>query len=83
MAIDKKHLSHVKAMICQGIKNETKDAIEAEYSITDQLNATGSALTAIKSEIKAMVDAGKAKQAAVNACNTFAELNAVVPDRDA
>jgi hypothetical protein len=81
MSIDEKHLAHVQEMICGGIKKETQEAILTAHSISDQLNATGTALTAMRSEIKALVDAGKAKQAAVNACTTFAELEEVVPRR--
>jgi len=82
MAIDVKHLAHIQYQICNGIKAETRDAILAKYSISDQLNATGSTLTSIKSDIATMVQEGKDKQAAVNAATTFDELNAVVPHKD-
>jgi len=69
-------------MICEGIRLETKNDILENHSISDQLNATGAALTAIKSSIATKVSAGQAKQAAVNACTTFEELDAVVPRSD-
>lgn len=73
------HLDHVKNMIFVGIKNEMRDEILSQYSISDQLNATGEEADTMKAAIAAILDAGHAKQDAVMACTTFEELNAIVP----
>ena len=80
--IDIKHLGNVQNMIVEGVKAETKEAILAKYSISDQLNATGAAATSMKTAIAAIISAGKDKQAAVLACTTFEELEAVVPSAE-
>lgn len=80
--IDIKHLGNVQGMIVEGVKAETKGAILAKYSISDQLNATGTAATSMKTAIAAIISAGKDKQAAVLACKTFEELEAVVPSAE-
>lgn len=82
MAIDPKHLDHVKSMICEGIKLETKNNILESHSISDQLNATGDELTAIRASIAEKIAAGQAKKDAVNACTTFEELDVIVPRAD-
>jgi hypothetical protein len=51
--LDIKHLAHVQGQINFGIKSETRDTILATYSISDQLNASGSAKTAMQSAIAA------------------------------
>ena len=73
------HLSYIQFHIVGGIKGETRDAILAEYSISDQLNSKGAAKTAMQTAIGALIAAGAAKQAAVLAATTFEELNLVVP----
>lgn len=82
MSIDVKHLAHIKTMICGGIKLETKNDILENHSISDQLNATGDELTAIKASIASKIAAGQAKRDSVNACTTFEELDAIVPRAD-
>ena len=81
--IDIKHLANVQGQINAGIKQDTKDAIIAAYSISDQLNATGAAKTTMMAAIAALVTAGATKRTAVSAATTWAELNAIVPDSDA
>ena len=81
--IDIKHLAHVQVQINEAIKRDTRNAILDAYTISDQLNATGSAKTTMQTAIAALVTAGATKQAAVSAATTWAELNAIVPDSDA
>ena len=76
------HLAYVQGDIVRGVKAETKLAILAEYSISDQLNSKGAAKTAMQNAIGVLITAGAAKQTAVLAATTFEELNAVVPMRD-
>ena len=73
------HLGHIQDDIVSGIKGETRDAILAEYSISDQLNAKGTAKTTMQTAIGVLITAGATKQAAVLAATTFEELNLVVP----
>jgi len=73
------HLAHIQSDIVRGVKAETKLAILAEYSVSDQLNSKGAAKTAMQTAIGVLITAGAAKQAAVLAATTFEELNAVVP----
>lgn len=73
------HLAHIQEDIVLGIKAETKKAILAKYSWTDQMNATGEAKTAMQADIADLIAAGATKQAAVLAATTFEELNEVVP----
>ena len=73
------HLAHIQEQIVSGIKGETREAILAEYSISDQLNSKGAAKTAMQTAIGVLITAGAAKQAAVLAATTFEELNLVVP----
>jgi hypothetical protein len=73
------HLAHIQGDIVRGVKAETKLAILAEYSISDQLNSKGAAKTAMQNAIGVLITAGAAKQAAVLAATTFEELNLVVP----
>ena len=75
------HLGHIQDDIVSGIKAETRDAILAEYSISDQLNAKGTAKTTMQTAIGVLIAAGATKQAAVLAATTFEELNLVVPMR--
>tara|TARA_R110002124_G_scaffold62145_2_gene170084 strand:- start:402 stop:656 length:255 start_codon:yes stop_codon:yes gene_type:complete len=75
------HLGHIQDDIVSGIKGETRDAILAEYSISDQLNAKGTAKTTMQTAIGVLIAAGATKQAAVLAATTFEELNLVVPMR--
>ena len=76
---DEKHLAHVQGDIVRGVKAETKATILASYSISDQLNAKGKAKTAMQTAIAVLIDAGKAKQAAVLSAKNFAELGIVIP----
>lgn len=73
------HLAHVQQDIVNGIKTETKHAILAKYSWSDQMNATGNEKTDMQADIADMIAEGAAKQAAVLAATTFEELNQVVP----
>ena len=73
------HLGYIQSNIVGGIKGETKAAILAEYSISDQLNSKGAAKTAMQTAIGVLITAGATKQAAVLAATTFEELNLVVP----
>jgi precorrin-4 methylase len=73
------HLAHIQQDLVDGIKMETKETILAQYSWSDQMNAKGTAKTAMQSDIADLVTAGATKQAAVLAATTFEELNAVVP----
>lgn len=73
------HLAHVQEDIVIGIKTETKHAILAKYSWSDQMNATGNEKTDMQADIADMIAEGAAKQAAVLAATTFEELNRVVP----
>jgi len=73
------HLAHIQEDIVRGVKEETKQAILAEYSWTDQMNAKGTAKTAMQTAIGSLITAGADKQAAVLAATTFEELNLVVP----
>ena len=75
------HLGYVQGDIVRGIKGETRDAILAEYSISDQLNSKGAAKTTMQTAIGVLIAAGATKQAAVLAATTFEELNLVVPMR--
>jgi hypothetical protein len=77
--LDIKHLEHVKGMILDGLKMELKETILASYSISDQLNASGTAATTIRTGIAAILATGHAKRDAVIAATTFEELNAVIP----
>ena len=81
--LDIKHLAHVQNQINFGIKSETRDTILETYSISDQLNASGSAKTAMQSAIAALIATGATKRASVSAATTWAELNAIVPDSNA
>jgi hypothetical protein len=76
---DEIHLAHIQSQIADGVKSETRDTILAAYSISDQLNAKGTAKTAMQNAIGEMISDGKAKQTAVLAATTFAELNEIVP----
>lgn len=76
---DEVHLVHIQSQIVEGIKSETGATILAAYSISDQLNARGTKKTAMQTVINNMISEGKAKQVAVLAATTFAELNEVVP----
>ena len=80
MAIDEKHLNHVKEMICNDIKRETKEEILTAYSWTDQINATGSEKDTIQAAINTMITEGATLRANVQACTTFDELRAVIPE---
>lgn len=73
------HLENVKKMIFDGIKQEIRDEILSQYSISDQLNATGAEADTMKAAIADILNSGHAKQASVMACTTFEELNAIVP----
>ena len=73
------HLEHVKGMIVGGIRKELGETILASYSVSDQLNASGTAATTMRTAIAAILATGHAKQEAVTAATTFEELNAVVP----
>ena len=81
--IDIAHLANVQAQINEAIKRDTKNAILAAYSISDQLNAAGAAKTTMMAAIATLVTTGATKQTAVSAATTWAELNAIVPDSDA
>ena len=76
------HLEHIKAQIVSGIRKEIREEILESYSISDQLNATGSDATAMKAAISTILATGHAKQAAVAATTDFEELNEVVPMAD-
>lgn len=76
---DEKHLAHVQGDIVRGVKAETRLAILAEYSISDQLNARGAAKTTMQNAIRVLITAGATKQAAVLSAKTFAELDIVIP----
>jgi hypothetical protein len=76
---DETHLPHIQSQIVDGVKRDTCDEILAAYSISDQLNATGTEKTAMQTAIGEMISEGKAKQDAVLAATTFAELNEIVP----
>ena len=76
------HLGYIQGQIVGGIKGETKAAILAEYSWSDQMNAKGTAKTTMQTAIGVLITAGAAKQAAVLAATTFEELNLVVPMRE-
>ena len=73
------HLAHIQEDIVVGIKAETKKAILAKYSWSDQMNATGDAKAAMQADIADMIAEGAAKREAVLAATTFEELNEVVP----
>jgi len=77
--LDIKHLENVKEMILDGLKMELKETILASYSISDQLNASGTDATTMRTEIAAILAAGHAKRDAVIATTTFEELNAIIP----
>ena len=81
--LDIQHLAHVQNGINGGIKSETRETILATYSLSDQLNASGSAKTAMQSAIAALIATGATKRASVSAATTWAELNAIVPDTNA
>jgi hypothetical protein len=76
---DQEHLPHIQSQIVVGLRAETGATILAAYSISDQLNARGTTKTAMQTAINNMISEGKAKQEAVLAATTFAELNEVVP----
>jgi hypothetical protein len=76
---DELHLPHIQSQIVVGLRSETRATILAAYSITDQLNARGTEKEAMQTAIDDMISEGEAKQAAVLAAITFAELNEVVP----
>ena len=77
--LDITHLEHVKGMIVDGLKMELKETILASYSVSDQLNASGTTATTMRTAIATILAAGHAKRDAVIAATTFEELNAVVP----
>ena len=79
--IDIAHLEHIKEDILVGIKAETKEEILSKYSISDQLNASGAAATAIRAEIQAILASSHAKAASVVASVSFEELEVVVPQK--
>ena len=79
--IDIKHLDHIKENIVDGIKIEIRQNILAEYSISDQLNASGAAATKMKAAIKEILDEGHLKIGKVASAKTFKQLEAVVPRR--
>jgi hypothetical protein len=76
---DQEHLPYIQSQIVVGIRAETGETILSTYSISDQLNARGTEKEAMQTAIDDMISGGKAKQAAVLAATTFAELNEVVP----
>jgi hypothetical protein len=76
---DEIHLTHIQLQIVASVKSETGDTILAAYSISDQLNVRGAEKEEMQNVIDDMISQGKAKQEAVLAATTFAELNEVVP----
>jgi|TARA_R110000823_G_C15746023_1_gene481370 hypothetical protein len=79
---DIEHFDRIKSQIVSGIRKEMREEILESYSISDQLNATGSDATAMKAAISTILATGQAKQAAVAATTDFEELNEVVPMAD-
>jgi|TARA_B110000240_G_scaffold155449_1_gene172628 hypothetical protein len=76
---DEEHLPYIQSQIVVGIRAETGKTILSTYSISDQLNARGTEKETMQTAIDDMISEGKAKQEAVLAATTFAELNEVVP----
>jgi hypothetical protein len=76
---DEVHLAHIQSQIVEGVKSETRDTILDTYSISDQLNVRGTGKEEMQTAIDNMIAEGKAKQEAVLAATTFAELNEIVP----
>ena len=80
--IDITHLEHIKEDILAGIKAEAREEILSKYSISDQLNASGAAATAMRTAIQAILTSSHAKAASVVASVSFEELEVVVPQKE-